>query len=88
MKKFWLILFIVFAFCGQSYGFDKGSFPKFSFFQDDTKSVRNLLNNQIKYANNANFDKFISTYTDDYKNADGYDLEIYSKFEITVWDIS
>ena len=45
-----------------------------------------MLNSQIKYANKMNFDKFISTYDKEYKNGDGYNLEIYSKLVKELWE--
>lgn len=49
-------------------------------------SVKRLLNSQIKYANEGNFKKFISTYDADYVNSDGFNLDIYSKLVKEVWD--
>ena len=48
--------------------------------------MKSLLNSQIKYANKNNFDKFIATYDKNYKNGDGYDIDIYSKLVKELWD--
>ncbi len=85
MKKILLVLCLIITFCGQSQAFDIHKLSDADIFNKNTRSVRNLLNNQIKYANKADFDKFIATYSSDYKNADGYDLEIYSKLVKDLW---
>ena len=50
------------------------------------RAVKNVINSQIKYANQGNFDKFISTYDSGYVNADGFNLEIYSKLVKEIWN--
>ena len=59
---------------------------KLHIFHNDTREIKSLLNAQVRYANKTNFNKFISTFTDDYKNADGFDLDSYSKLVKDVWD--
>lgn len=49
------------------------------------KAVKNVINSQIKYANKGNFDKFISTYDSGYVNADGFNLNTYSKMVKEIW---
>ena len=85
MKKLLSIICIMLAFCGQSFALDSSNLFKLNIFHNDTRSVKSLLNSQIKYANKADFDRFISTYSKDYKNADGYDLEVYSKLVKDLW---
>ena len=53
---------------------------------ENTRAVKSVLNSQIKFANRLNFDKFISTYDVNYKNGDGYNLDIYSKLVKELWD--
>lgn len=84
MKKYFLTLFLFILLTPLSYAGDKVS--KTGFFNNDTRKVKSLLNSQIKYANKNNFDKFIATYDKEYKNGDGYDLEIYSKLVKDLWD--
>ena len=65
--------------------FASNSFKNFNFINNDTRRIKSTLNAQIKYANSMNFDKFISTYDKDYKNGDGYDLNVYSDLVKELW---
>ena len=56
-----------------------------SFFSRDMRAVKSLLNSQVKYANKTDFDKFISTYDENYLNSDGFNLEVYSKIVKDIW---
>ena len=67
-------------------GFADGKFFKSDFFDSNIRGVKSTLNSQIKYANKNNFDKFIATYDTNYKNGDGYDLDIYSKLVKELWE--
>ncbi len=84
MKKFLLsvLLFILFS----PSGYADGGFFSSDFFDSNKRGVKSLLNSQIKYANKNNFDKFIATYDKNYKNGDGYDIDIYSKLVKELWD--
>ena len=62
------------------------AFFKSDFFNTNIRGVKSTLNSQIKYANQNNFDKFISTYDENYQNGDGYDLGIYSKLVKELWN--
>jgi len=64
-------------------GFD---FFKLRVFHDDTREIKSLLNSQVRYANKTNFNKFISTFSPDYLNGDGFDLDVYSKLVKDVWE--
>lgn len=55
-------------------------------FGTPENAVKKALHTQIKYANAGNFDKFIATYTSDYVNADGFNLDVYSKLVKDIWD--
>lgn len=66
--------------------FADGKFFKSDFFNSNIRGVKSTLNSQIKYANKNNFDKFIATYDTNYKNGDGYDLDIYSKLVKELWE--
>ena len=66
-------------------GYTANCFSDWNIFNNDTRKVKSLINAQIRYANKLNFDKFISTYDKDYKNGDGYDLEVYSKLVKELW---
>ncbi len=83
MKKILLTLFLLITLAPSNFA---GSFFKdFLFFNNDTRKIKSTLNAQIKYANNMNFDKFISTYDKDYKNGDGYNLDVYSNLVKELW---
>ena len=79
MKKLILIVSL-FLFATQTVQAENKLFS-LNVFHDNTKSI----NSQIKYANKLNFDKFISTYDTNYRNGDGYDLEVYSKLVKDLW---
>ncbi len=79
MKKTFITLFLLVSLTLQSQAFD------FNLFKNDTREIKSILSSQVKYANRLNFNKFISTYTEDYKNADGYNLDIYSKLIQELW---
>jgi len=66
--------------------FAEGKFLKSDLFNTNVHGVKSLLNSQIKYANKNNFDKFISTYDENYKNGDGYDIDVYSKLVKELWE--
>lgn len=52
----------------------------------DEKAIRRLLNSQVRYANNGNFDKFIKTYSPKYVNSDGFNLDVYSSLVKEIWE--
>ena len=84
MKKFLLtiLLFIIITPTSNA----GCTFFKSDFFNTNIRGVKSTLNSQIKYANQNNFDKFISTYDEKYKNGDGYDLDVYSKLVKDLWN--
>lgn len=84
MKRYLLTLFIFLLLTPTS--FANNNIFKTGIFDNNTRGVKSLLNTQIKYANKNNFDKFISTYDPNYKNGDGYDLEVYSKLVKELWE--
>lgn len=54
--------------------------------RQNLKSVERFLNKQVRYANNNNYDKFLSTYDDKYMSSDGFDKKIYGELIQSVWD--
>lgn len=52
----------------------------------EEKAVEKLLKSQVRYANRANFDKFIKTYSPSYVNADGFNLDVYSNLVKDIWN--
>lgn len=53
--------------------------------KNDTRNIKSLLNSQVRYANKTNFNKFISTYDENYINSDGFNLETYSSLVKDIW---
>lgn len=84
MKRILLTVLLFMLFAPASFA-DSRLF-KSDFFNRNVRGVKNTLNSQIKYANKNNFEKFISTYDTEYKNGDGYDLDIYSKLVKELWE--
>ncbi len=79
MKRIILTLFI-------SLFFVQSSFALSLFDRSDEASVRRVVKSQIKYANNSNLKKLISTYDENYMNGDGLNLEVYSKLVQDIWN--
>lgn len=79
MKKFILILTLFFYLV-------QPAFAGFWFDNSDEHAVKRLINSQVRYANNNNLKKLISTYDKDYVNGDGFDLQVYSKLIKDIWD--
>lgn len=50
------------------------------------RAITKMLKSQVRYANKNNFEKFISTYSDNYKNSDGFDLDVYSALVKDFWE--
>ena len=84
MKRYLLTFFIFLLLAPSSLA--STNIFKTGIFDYNTRGVKSLLNTQIKYANKNNFEKFISTYDPNYKNGDGYNLEIYSKLVKELWE--
>lgn len=57
----------------------------FGFKNNEEKAVERVLKSQVRYANKANFDKFISTYDPQYINGDGFNLDVYSSLVKDIW---
>lgn len=59
----------------------------FSWFnKTEEDSIEHLLNTHAKYINNNNLKKFCSTFSKDYKSADGFNLDVYTNLTRDVWD--
>ncbi len=85
MKKFIFILATFLFFVQSAYSLDFTLFSKDSVSKSE-KEVEKLLKSQVKFANKENFDKFISTYDSNYKNSDGFDLQVYSDLIKEIWN--
>ena len=60
--------------------------PTYAFcFKSPEKAVKNVIESQFKYANKGDFDRYISTFDENYKNSDGFDLDVYSDLVQNVW---
>ena len=85
MKKFLTLFIIAILFSQSVNAADFSLFNKIRFFNDDTRAVKSVLNSQVRYANRANFDKFISTYDKSYENSDGFNIDTYSALVKDIW---
>lgn len=52
----------------------------------DTIAIKSLLRSQVRYANKKDFNKYISTYTPNYTNADGLNTDSYSSLVKDIWN--
>ena len=84
MKKYFLTVLLFLLLTPNCFAQDK--LFQTGIFNNDLRGIKSTLNSQIKYANKNNFDKFIATYDTNYKNGDGYDLEVYSKLVKDLWE--
>lgn len=85
MRKFLIVLFLIANLFLQVCAKENAYLFKLNVFNNPEKEIKNFLTTQVKYANKMDFDKFISTYDNDYVNADGFDLETYSSLIKDVW---
>lgn len=85
MKKY-LLLFTLLITIPSSYAGDNFNLFNLDIFNNDTREIKSMLRSQVKYANRANFDKFIATYDKNYINADGFNLETYSELVKDIWN--
>jgi len=80
MKKFVLILCSTILFTQNVQAFD------FIFGAKEETAVKKVIKAQVKYANKTNFNKFISTFDEEYKNSDGFNLDVYSNLVKDIWN--
>ena len=83
MKKFLAVLILLNFLAPCSFS---GAFTDNLKNRMDTHGIKSVLNSQVRYANKTNFDKFISTYDENYMNGDGFDLDTYSKLVKDLWE--
>lgn len=86
MLKKWLILISFFCLVPNVYAEGSSTLFKLNIFNNDQRAIKSLLNSQVRYANKANFKKFINTYDKNYVNSDGFDIETYSNIVKEVWE--
>ena len=79
MKNFLIVLSILTLFTQPSFAWNWGC------WNNEEYAVEKLLKAQVKYANNANYNKFINTYDPKYINGDGLNLDVYSKLVKDIW---
>lgn len=86
MKRILSVLILTLLLSQPSYAgtwtslFDKDS------IEYQQRAITKMLKSQVRYANKNNFEKFISTYSDNYKNSDGFDLNVYSTLVKNFWE--
>ncbi len=85
MKKFLLIILLALTITQTSYAGEGTSFFKL-WASNDTREIKTLLNSQVKFANETDFEKFISTYDSGYINGDGFNLDTYSALVKEIWE--
>lgn len=86
MKKFLLILILLFSIIQPVNAWDFLGFNSdYRKLVKEEHAIKKLLNSQVKYANKNNFEKFIATYDEEYINADGFDLDVYSTLVKDLW---
>lgn len=86
MKKILSLLLFLIIISQPSFASDKlWKLSLQEYFNNDSREIKSLLHSQVKYANKTNFEKFISTYDDNYINADGFNLESYSNLVRDIW---
>ena len=61
------------------------SFFNLRITNNEAREVKKVLESQVKYANKTDFENFISTYDKKYINADGFNLDSYSKLVKETW---
>ena len=86
MKKILTIFLFIFLMQAPANAFDFNAFIVNYKSNADNRSVERFLNSQVRYANKANYNKFISTYADSYVSADGFDKKTYSDMVKDIWD--
>ena len=62
------------------------SFFNLRITNNEAREVKKVLESQVKYANKTDFENFISTYDKKYINADGFNLDSYSKLVKETWN--
>ena len=88
MKRLLLTIsaFLIIAGPANAWSFDNISCAFTNFFnKSDETQIEKLLEAQTKYANKTNFEKYIATYDKNYKNSDGFDIEVYSALVKDIW---
>lgn len=86
MKKILTIFLFIFLLQTPTFAFDFSTFVINYKANADSRSVESFLNSQVRYANRANYNKFISTYADSYVSADGFDKKTYSDMVKDIWE--
>lgn len=87
MKKIILISFLLFSIIQPVNAWDLAGFKNDVKTAKETYAVKRLLKSQVRYANNNDFEKFISTYDAKYVNGDGFNLDVYSTLVKDLWEL-
>ncbi len=86
MKRIILTICITLITLQPTFALDFGGIFDFNQASRDERAVKKVLKSQVKYANRANFNKFISTFDKNYVNADGFTLSMYSDLVKDIWE--
>ncbi len=87
MKKIFLTLVILTTMLLPANAWDFATFGESIKNTKETWAVKRLLKSQVKFANDNDFEKFISTYDEKYVNADGFNLDTYSTLVKDLWNL-
>jgi len=86
MRNLIVALIVLFSIVQPSFAIVEKFSLKDYFQNKEERAIAKVLKQQVKYANNTNFEKFISTYDPKYKNGDGFNLDVYSKLVKDIWN--
>lgn len=86
MKRIILILSLILMSIIPANAWEMPSFFNLRITNNEAREVKKVLESQVKYANKTDFENFISTYDKKYINADGFNLDSYSKLVKETWN--
>ena len=86
MKRIILILSLILISIIPANAWEMPSFFNLRITNNEAREVKKVLESQVKYANKTDFENFISTYDKKYINADGFNLDSYSKLVKETWN--
>lgn len=86
MKNFITLLILTFLATQPSFAIIEDGPFAFLFQNKEERAISKVLKSQVRYANNTNLEKFISTYDPQYVNGDGFNLDTYSKLVQDIWN--
>lgn len=81
MRRILLLIFVALFFTQNCFAFSWGIKPT------DEETLTSFFKKQEYYANKSNLKNYLKTYSTNYKSADGFNLETYSKLVRDLWAI-